>query len=149
MKIEIEWSREDVLDILKFIAWIPEVIIQWVHCENTVRIEPEQEPVESAQEQEPEEFPADYAEPVDIPAEEPPKPKKARSSPKSEGGGTLSRKIDVFVWENGKWFTLEESFDSISATARYIWVSHAANISPYVDSWKVYKGKYKFISRKA
>ncbi len=140
MKIEIEWSREDVLDILKAIAWIPQVIIKQVkRKEDPVTIQPEP----TAQEiTEPETLP--------VPQEEYPTPKKSRCSSKSEGGGGKpKRQIDVFAWEIGKWFSLEASFDSISAAARHIGVAAAANISPYVDSWKVYKGKYKFISRKA
>ena len=58
------------------------------------------------------------------------------------------RKIDVFKWSLEKGFTLAGSFDTLSEVAKFVWVKHPANVSPSIDSWKIYKWEFKFISRK-
>ena len=148
MKIEIEWTIDDVLDLLKSIAWMPRETLKEV--EKTLEVTPIFPTVPDVPKVE-EDSRQIAPDPVDLPSEEIPTPRKARTSGKSEGGGggKLSRKIDVFVWEEWKWFTIDASCSSISSAARHIGVPSAANIHAYVDSWKIYKGKYKFISRKA
>lgn len=54
------------------------------------------------------------------------------------------RAVDILMGSIESWFAYHKTFESITAVAKYLGQKHAANISPYLQSWKIFKEIYKF-----
>ena len=69
----------------------------------------------------------------------PDEPKK-----KSKAGWNSKKAIDIYMWSVESWFAYYKTFESVTAVANYLHLSHPAIVSPYLKHGNIYKKIYKF-----
>lgn len=69
----------------------------------------------------------------------PDEPKK-----KAKVWGQWKKAVDIYIWSVESWFAYHKTFESVTAVANYLHLSHPAVVSPYLKSGDIYKKIYKF-----